>query len=339
VQSRVGLWRRAEPHAIVQTIVTEPPPVPTGLASYRFDGLQPGPRLIVLGAVHGNEICGAVAIRRVLAELERGTLRIERGTLTLVPVVNPLAYRLRRRHGDRNLNRNMRVTEAPVDFEDRVANVLCPLLEAHDALLDLHSFHTPGSPFALIGPRNNSGSLEPFSKAGAEEALALGLGVGRFVEGWLETYARGARDRQARGAEANADYGVGTTETMRRYGGIAVTLECGQHEDELSFEVAYDAIKRALAHLRLSGAAAPAPITQPEVIRLYDVVDRLHPDDRLSRNWRSFERIQSGEVLAHRHEGTALTVDRDGWIVFPNPAAQVNEEWFYLAEASERLTP
>jgi predicted deacylase len=48
--------------------------------------------------------------------------------------------------GDRNLNRNLRPTAVPQDFEDRIANVLCPLLDAHDVLLDLHSFQGPARP-------------------------------------------------------------------------------------------------------------------------------------------------------------------------------------------------
>lgn len=308
------------------------------IAIHQFVSLQAGPKLIVLGAVHGNEVCGTLAIRRLMGEIERGAVQIARGSLTLVPVTNPLAYQLKRRHGDRNLNRNMRVTHAPQDFEDHVANVLCPVLQAHDVLLDLHSFHTPGTPFALIGPRNNAGDLEPFAKAEAEEAIALRLGVGRFVEGWLETYAQGVKDRQARGAEASVDYGVGTTETMRRYGGMAITLECGQHEEDAAPQIAYQAILNTLAHLGMVRDAAPAPTGKREVIRLYQVIDRLHPEDRFSKNWRSFESIQQGERIAYRHDGTELIADRDGWIVFPNPAAQVDQEWFYLAEESDRLS-
>ncbi len=313
-------------------------PIPSALTIHQIAGLKPGPKLIVFGAVHGNETCGTVAIRRVMQELEQNTLRVERGTLTLVPVVNPLAYQLKRRHGDRNLNRNMHVTTDPQDFEDRLSNVICPLLEAYDILLDLHSFHTPGIPFALFGPQNNRGDLEPFSRAEEEEALALQLGVDRFVEGWLETYAQGVQDRQVRGAEAHVDYGVGTTETMRRYGGIGITLECGQHEDDDAPQVAYRAIRRVLAHLGMTAAEPrPLPPSQPEVIRLYKVIDRLHPDDRFCRDWRSFEKITQGDVLALRHDGAELAADQDGWIVFPNPAAQVDQEWFYLAKESDRL--
>jgi len=307
------------------------------IAVHQFASLQPGPRLIVLGAVHGNETCGTVATRRLIGEIENGSVNIERGCLTLVPVTNPLAYQLKRRHGDRNLNRNMRVTAEPQDFEDRLANVLCPLLQSHDVLLDLHSFHTPGTPFALIGPANNTGDLEPVANAEAEEALALRLGVGRFVEGWLQTYAQGVKDRQGRGAIGHVDYGVGTTETMRRYGGIAVTLECGQHADDRAPQVAYEAIANTLIHLGMVRGDVPPPVEKRETIRLYRVIDRLHPDDRFSRDWRSFETIKQGDLIAHRHAGTALIADRDGWIVFPNPAAQVDQEWFYLAEASDRL--
>jgi predicted deacylase len=73
------------------------------LRSHSIRALQPGPRFIVLGAVHGNEIAGTRAIERVLSEIDSGSLRIVRGTVTFVPVTNPLAYRNGQRIGDRNL--------------------------------------------------------------------------------------------------------------------------------------------------------------------------------------------------------------------------------------------
>lgn len=312
--------------------------LPTGLSISQFIGFHEGPRLLMLGAVHGNETCGTQALQRLREEIEQGVVRIERGTLTMVPITNPLAWQRRQRQGDRNLNRSMSIRQSPRDFEDLVSNVLCPLLQAHDVLLDLHSFHTPGIPFAMIGPRNNEEPLQPFARAEQEEALALQLGVDRFVEGWLETYALGVQARQARGAEADVDYGVGTTETMRRFGGIGITLECGQHDDSEAPEVAYRAARSALAHLGMASPdAPPSPPADPEVICLYEVVDRLHAADRFVRDWRSFEPVTRGQVLAVRHDGSELTADEDGWIVFPNPAAQPDQEWYYLARRSDRL--
>jgi predicted deacylase len=58
------------------------------------------------------------------------------GSVTFVPITNPLAYAKGVRNGDRNLNRNLFPNDDPQDFEDRIANWLCPLLGQHDVLLD-----------------------------------------------------------------------------------------------------------------------------------------------------------------------------------------------------------
>lgn len=316
-------------------------PLPTTLRVHQYAGLQPGPRLIILGAVHGNEICGTRAIARLIAEIDNGELRIERGTLTLVPVTNPLAYDRKQRQGERNLNRNLRPNAEPRDFEDRIANALCPLLDAHEVLLDLHSFHTGGQPFVMLGPRDNDGALEPFSHAAEEARLAAHLGVSRVVEGWLDTYALGVERRRARQPDANpllldAAYGVGTTEYMRSRGGYGVTLECGQHDDPAAPEVAYRAIRQTLALLGLSGAQPQAPTQDFEVLRLQDVIDLDHPGDIFVREWQSFDPVKAGEVIGHRHDGTPVAVADDGFIVFPNPRALPGNEWFYFARPSAR---
>jgi predicted deacylase len=308
--------------------------------SVAFSGLAPGARLIVLGAVHGNETCGTQAIRRVIAEIESGQLGIAAGSVTFVPVTNPLAYARHQRMGDRNLNRNLVPTDTPLEFEDRIANWLCPLLAQHDVLLDLHSFHTAGAPFVMLGPEDNPGPLEPFARATEETALALRLGVRRFVDGWLDTYAAGVARRLAAGVpsrEADVHYGVGTTEYMRMQGGIALTLECGQHDDPAAPDVAWRAIHNTLAHLGLSVEAKPAPVTGTEALRLYQVIDRAHADDRFSRDGASFDRVRTGETIGKRHDGTLVAADRDGYIVFPNPGAQPGQEWFYLAKHSGRV--
>ncbi len=308
--------------------------------SVAFSGLEPGTRLIVLGAVHGNETCGTQAIRRVIGEIESGQLTIRAGSVTFVPVTNPLAYVRQQRMGDRNLNRNLVTTDTPVEFEDRIANWLCPQLRQHDALLDLHSFHTAGQPFVMLGPEDNRGTLEPFARAAEETALALRLGVHRFVDGWLDTYAGGVARRLAAGVsarEADVHYGVGTTEYMRAHGGIALTLECGQHEDPAAPDVAYRAIHHALAHLGLTPAPDPEPVSTTEALRLYQVIDRAHPDDRFERAWASFDKVHAGEVIGIRHDGRPECAEQDGYIVFPNPNALPGQEWFYLARPTSRV--
>lgn len=315
---------------------------PTHLRAHTYHGLAPGPRLLVTGAVHGNEVCGARAIAQLLEEIDNGQFAIERGSVTFVPVTNPLAYQLRQRTGERNLNRNMAPSAIPQDFEDRIANVLCPLLESHDALLDLHSFHTGGAPFVMVGPQNNSGTLEPFSRTEEEMQLALHTGAPRIVEGWLETYARGVQRRAAAPvAVGNArtqtlvidpNYGVGTTEYMRSRGGYGVTLECGQHDDPQAIQVARHAILQTLALLGIASLPlAPVPVNR-EILRLVDVIDREHASDQFSREWRSFDAVQAGEVIGVRQDGAEVKAPTDGFVVFPNPHGDAGQEWFYLAQ-------
>jgi predicted deacylase len=263
--------------------------------------------------------------------------------VTFVPVTNPKAYARGERIGDRNLNRNLGPIDRPVDFEDHVANWLCPLLASHDALLDLHSTRASNPAFAMLGPRNNSGPLQPFRHFEKERALAGHLGVKRFVDGWLDTYATGVERRVRAASEGarrlnplNADsrYGVGTTEYMRSTGGYAITLECGQHDDPESPEVAYRAIVNALAFLGISDGYVPPPIRDAEQLQMYEVTDKLHAGDAFSRAWASFDRLKKGDLIGTRFSGEPVMAERDGFILFPDAKADVGNEWFYLARAA-----
>lgn len=310
-------------HELLRRAVADP----EVLHWHTWAALAPGPSLVVLGAVHGNEVCGAHAIVRAIDDLTHGRLRLLRGRLTLVPVANPLAFAQATREGERNLNRRFLPQPDPQDYEDRITHQLAPLLAQHEVLLDLHSFHTPGDPFAMVGPRNNSGAREPFARAAEEMALARALGAQQVVEGWLEVYDRAAGLR----GELPDDEGIGTNEYMRSQGGYAVTIECGQHEDPEAIDVATRAIHGALAHLELVHVLAPPRFAGPAA-RLKDVVLRESPADRLAQDWHSFDAVQAGDVIAHRADGTPVAAPYDGCVLFPHPEAEVGQELFYLAE-------
>ncbi|UMR28964.1 succinylglutamate desuccinylase/aspartoacylase family protein [Massilia sp. MB5] len=307
--------------------------------SINYSGQGAGPRLIVTGAVHGNEVCGTQAILRVLQELDEGRLRIRNGSVTFVPIVNPLAYAKGERAGERNLNRNLFPKEQPQDFEDRIGNWLCPLLASHDVLLDLHSFNAASQPFVMVGPRNNEGPLEPFRHEEQERALARRLGVKRFVDGWLRTYGAGVQRRLRGSSELQTvlRYGMGTTEYMRSTGGYALTLECGQHADPQAPQVAYRAILNTLAFLGLIEAEAPQPVdpTVVEALSMAEVYDKLHADDRFSRNWSSFDRVARGEEIGRRADGTPVLAEYDAIMLFPDSGAAANSEWYYLAKVNQ----
>ncbi|MDN4061100.1 succinylglutamate desuccinylase/aspartoacylase family protein [Massilia sp. YIM B02769] len=309
---------------------------PFQFKSLTYTGLGQGPRVIIMGATHGNEICGTEAIKRVMAELDSGGLRIAAGSVTFVPIVNPLAYQKNERNGDRNLNRNLFPKEDPQDFEDQVANWLCPLLAQHDVLLDLHSFNAAhGEPFVMVGPPNNDGELEPFQHAEKERALARRLGVRRFVTGWMAAYGGGVK-RRSRGNAAELEtvlrYGVGTTEYMRTTGGYALTLECGQHVDPQAPEVAYRAIMNTLAFLKLIDAPEPEPVPfdEMEALQMVVVHDKQDAGDQFIRSWASFDPVIEGEQIGTRADGTPVVAEFGGRILFPDAKANANSEWYYL---------
>ena len=315
--------------------------------SISFTAVQPGKRILVLGAVHGNELAGMHGIRRVVAEIESGALEISNGKITFVPITNPMAYAHKRRVGDRNLNRNLAPTDAPTEFEDHIANWLCPLMAKHEVLLDLHSFQAQGQAFVMVGPENNATALEPTIHGDTERDWALRLGVQRAVDGWLSTYAVGVEERRARAAklqpsagkrhDLDAKYGVGTTEYMRSTGGIALTLECGQHEDPHGREVAYRAIRNTLAYYGLTSDVMPALATAAEGLRIAQVIDKLDKADTFSRAWQSFDPLKAGDVIGTRANGEILTAPNNGRILFPNALSEANHEWFYLTEATPRF--
>ena len=306
--------------------------------STNYTGLGKGPRLIITGAVHGNETCGTKAILRVMEEIDSGKLLVANGSVTFVPVTNPLAYQLVRRSGDRNLNRNLFPNENPQDFEDQIANWLCPLLAQHDVLLDLHSFNADSEPFVMMGPLDNDGPLQPFKHADKERALARRLGVRRFVDGWLGTYGQGVQRRMSDASQLETvlRYGVGTTEFMRTTGGYALTLECGQHNDPAAPEVAYRAIMNTLAFLNVIDAPAPEPIPadQVEALSMVVVHDKTDAADSFVQTWSSFDPVSRGQQIGVRADGTPVTSELDGRILFPDVNAGANQEWYYLTRGN-----
>jgi predicted deacylase len=278
-----------------------------------YKGSQPGPRLLILGAVHGNEKCGTVAINRVIEEIKKGALTIIKGEVTFVPICNPRAYEKDIRFTERNLNRYMVPCDEPDTYEATLGNELCPLLAACDVLLDIHSYTIGGAPFVFVG-----GASERETEFGSS------LGAEAILTGWEEAYVRTGRLQESK----SENEGVGTTEYARRKGAIAVTIECGQHKAPEAPEIAYRAIYNAFSFFKLIDRAVPqaAPTRLITVTHVY-----YHDDDgELSKDWKHLEPVKKGELLAHRLNGAAIHALEDGVMIMPRPNCPLGEEWFYF---------
>jgi predicted deacylase len=284
------------------------------LESFVYKGSISGPRLLVLGAIHGNEKCGTIAIRCVIDEIEKGSLKIAKGQLTFVPICNPRAYEKDVRFTERNLNRYLVPTAKPTTYEAELGNELCPLIAACDVLLDIHSYTVGGAPFVFI------------AGAGKKEIdYAASLGAATLITGWEDAYAKTGRCQN----KADKEEGIGTTEYARRFGALGVTIECGQHKAKEAPEIAYNAIHNALAFLGMAENASP-PV--PAATQLVTVTHVYYRDDtgEMTKTWKHLEPVKSGEVFAHRANGDAIRAPADGFMIMPRADCPIGEEWFYF---------
>lgn len=263
---------------------------------WHFDSGLPGPTLMITSLVHGNELCGAWALKTLLAS----GLRPQAGGMILAfcnldgydrfDVQRPDASR----YIDEDLNRvwqDERLAQAN-NRERRRASELLPWVRRADHLLDLHSMHEPGKPLLLTGllPRN----IELARKLGAPEHVIVDAG-----------HKDGVRLR---------DYG--------RFGdpldeACALLIECGYHGDLASRRVALDMTARML---RETGVVAPGRIPQewfqpePSVQRVLQVTEAIvapSMDVSFARDWEGLETVaRAGEVIGWA-DGRPITTPYD----------------------------
>jgi len=93
-----------------------------------------GPTVLVQAGIHGDEVAGVHALQELLEE----GLRPARGRLLVVPIMNPPAYRARRRFvdGGLDLNRAFPGDAGHARYEPRLARIFMDLvLEERPALV------------------------------------------------------------------------------------------------------------------------------------------------------------------------------------------------------------
>lgn len=200
-----------------------------------FDSGKPGPHVLVNALTHGNEICGAIAVDRLFREGVRPAVgKLSLGFANVAAFEsfdprNPTASRF----VEEDINRiwDPAVLDGPRKSAELArAREMRPLIDTVDLLLDIHSMQHATPPLMLAGLLDRS--LE----------LAHRLCAPRLI----------VRDR-----------GHSAGRRMRDYGGFgdpastktAVLIECGQHWERASVDVAHDITWRFLA---ASGVLAPA---------------------------------------------------------------------------------
>ena len=251
---------------------------------HTFDSGVAGPHVLVNALTHGNEICGAIVVDRLL----RREIRPARGKLTLAfanveaffrfDPSNPYASRF----VDEDFNRVW--SPATLDgkgdtVELRRARVLRPFIEAADFLLDIHSMLEPSPPVMICGPLDKG------------IRFAFDVGVPENIV---------------------SDTGHSNGTRMRDFGGFgdpaspknALLVECGQHWERAAEHVAWQTTWRFLDVLgvvdrALAAREIDAGVPPQRLIRVTEAVIANSPAFRFAKTFAGLEVIpRRGDVIA-----------------------------------------
>jgi len=272
-----------------------------------FAAAAPGPHVVVAALTHGNEICGAIVLDRLL----RAGIRPRQGTLTLA-FNNVGAYRqfdprmpIASRYIDEDFNRlwSPATLDGPRQSAELArARALRPIVEMADYLLDLHSMQHATAPLMLAGLLDKS------------VALARRIGIPELIM---------------------CDAGHAAGPRMRDYGGFAdpalaktaLLIECGQHWERRAAEVANDVTLRYLIALGtvtrddVAALAGPEFDAQPRqrVIQVTEAVTISGRRFDFVENYRGLEVIpRQGTLIGHDDDHEILTPYDNCVLIMPS---------------------
>lgn len=267
-----------------------------------LSGPEPGPSVVIMGSVHGDEPCGPAAFERILP-----TLRLKRGTATFV-IGNPRALAAGKRFTEANLNRMFREDallspEKRASYEYARSRELMPLLSGADALLDIHSSESAAAdPFIVCGERSR--------------AIAERMPFPIISWNW---------------DAANVEPG-GTDDFMERSGKIGICIECGYDEDPSSADKAEESIRRFLALMRLTDDAVPLKVPEQKALRAVHA-HIAETDFAPVAMVPDFTEVAAGALIG-TDGGREMRAPSDGYLVFVRRRTGPGQEaYVFLEEA------
>lgn len=250
------------------------------------NGVEPGPRLYLGAAIHGDESLGVEVVGRVLARLDPRALR---GGVIGVPVQNPLAFRVDHRIPV-GLYLKSPLDQAPIDpwaafpgspegnVTEQLAHTLFGLVRQCDHAVDIHT-PTRGGRYVPITILPPPALGEAFARA---ETLAHAFGAGHVMRSDRGMYVRD---------------GILAVEATR-VGIPAFTFELGEGgrlEPELA-DLGVRCVLNALRHLGMVAGAVEPPA---ETVVLREFVGlRARRGGLLHTEARLGARVRRGDVLA-----------------------------------------
>ncbi len=295
----------------------------------RIRGAWPGPTLLCVGGLHGNEPSGLEALERVLERLAPRA-RAMRGELVAL-TGNRSALALSRRFVDRDLNRSWtdeRIARLKEEghlgghTEDREQVELLDAIEAVVAdargpvyFLDLHTTSGGGGPFITFG------DTLPNRALAAHIPVPMILGLEELVDGTLLAF-------------------------LSRHGIVGAVYETGQHSEPRATDRAEAGVWLAAAAVGLlpesllPEAAAGRKLLKRDTGHLppaMEMVYRHHiePLDGfvMDPGYRNFQPVDKGQSVARDVRGP-VQVQWGGRILMPLYQAQGEDGFFLIRDFS-----
>lgn len=273
--------------------------------THTYNAIWHWKNILITGAVHGNEPCGPIAIKKVMHEIEEWILNILKWSVTFIPVCNPEWYKQQKRLIQENLARVFDIYESPQSYEQSLGTVLAPYIDSCDALLDIHSGSAKNSLFVFQ-------DIESQESSDITNSLWFDL----IIHGRPNMYPDdGAKDPSSYAHKQWKPW---------------IVIECGQHNDPQTIDVAYNAIKNFMHHYGIIDQQG-TKITNPKHVTMQKLV-YMEKKWSFKKQWKNGDSIKKWDVIAvYDTTWETITADFDGYIILPKHFADVWDERFYLA--------
>jgi len=168
------------------------------IAKVEFICTEPGPHLLITGGVHGDEFEAMAAIRQLIRRFSASDSidQLEKGRLTLVPVVNEAAFLNGTRSAPDGLDLARTCPGRPEgSVTERTAHALSELIRHCDFYVDLHSGGTALRVMPMTGYtlHTDRGVLDQQRKMARAFNLPIVWGTSPTLDGRSLSVARDAR--------------------------------------------------------------------------------------------------------------------------------------------------
>jgi len=285
-------------------------------------GTKPGPTLIFMGGVHGNEPSGVFALQKVLKDLKKKKIS---GT---VYAISGNLWALERgvRFDKEDLNRVWtaeKLKTLPTTSEDAPNKDVLQQIEIYELLISI--LRNDSGPFYFFDLHTTSSETVPFLTVNdsllnrrftIQYPIPIILGIEEYLEGPLLSYIN-EKGYVAFGYESGQHDSMSSVENHISFVYLSMVF-CGiLKKEDIDFHRYYDRLAKSTGDVR----------------HIYEIYYRYlikpNEDFKMRSGFFNFQRVRAGEELAESNQ-TVIKAEWDGRIFMPLYQSQGSEGFFTI---------